>query len=245
MTTEHNRPAFTSQASTPDPGWCGNRSRGAGMGRASTPPEQWDDNSVLYLAKVYISSDGYDAGGAYWGTGEPLWEACPVGSEENHYFFRAASREAARAELCNVNETFTFADIPAFNYPPAEDITDMEIDVTGYLRECHSINVSDAPLPPIDATHCFTDMGLHLTRGNLEAIREYFDNMGLDDMAIAPDAELAGLLTDEIDYQWGELGDPKTMADYVANKESGPGNLGPDDEEKPLEESRWYFYAGE
>jgi hypothetical protein len=54
------------------------------------------------LARVRLDSGGYDSGGAYWGTGVPLWRAeCDYtdGSESVDYFLRAADRESAKREL--------------------------------------------------------------------------------------------------------------------------------------------------
>lgn len=50
------------------------------------------------LTRVSLDRGGYDNGGAYWGIGEPLWYAV---SECGEYaaFFRAPSREAAKAKL--------------------------------------------------------------------------------------------------------------------------------------------------
>lgn len=52
----------------------------------------------FYLRRVPINSGGYDAGGAYWGLGAPLyWATCTTGAAE--FFFRARTRDAAKAEV--------------------------------------------------------------------------------------------------------------------------------------------------
>lgn len=52
---------------------------GASMGRGSTTDRELrmlDGVPVkLSLQRVRLNSGGYDNGGAYWGTGEPLWLA--------------------------------------------------------------------------------------------------------------------------------------------------------------------------
>lgn len=56
----------------------------------------------LSLVRIPINSGGYDNGGAYWGTGAQLWRAAFVtsdGCETVETFFRAPSREAAKAQL--------------------------------------------------------------------------------------------------------------------------------------------------
>lgn len=63
---------------------------GASMGRNSGgTPEQ---NELCKLHRVPIDSGGYDPGGAYWGTGEPLWRMQFDGGE---HYARAHSRYAA------------------------------------------------------------------------------------------------------------------------------------------------------
>lgn len=65
---------------------------GADMGRHSTPV-----SGKVTLERMRIDSGGYDSGGAYWGTGEPLWRA--QDEDGNEQFFRAKDRKAAEAEL--------------------------------------------------------------------------------------------------------------------------------------------------
>ena len=90
---------MTSPTMTPDPGYMGDRSRGARMGRDEHDLEttQIPAKSV-YLSRVNIDSQGYDPGGAYWGIGTPLYCAY---SEECDYcqYVRAHSREDAAASL--------------------------------------------------------------------------------------------------------------------------------------------------
>lgn len=53
------------------------------------------DGERLHLRHVPLSQ-GYDAGGAYWGTGTPLW--CAWGGEIEIYT-RASNRSAAKAAI--------------------------------------------------------------------------------------------------------------------------------------------------
>jgi len=63
---------------TPDRGWCGDRTRGAGMGRTSGLPENFA--GPLQLRHVPLDSGGYDPGGAYWGSPDNRMQAMISGS---------------------------------------------------------------------------------------------------------------------------------------------------------------------
>ena len=52
----------------------------------------------LHLQRVRINAGGYDEGGAYWGTGEPLYWAWDDDGEVQ-MFVRAADREEAKRKL--------------------------------------------------------------------------------------------------------------------------------------------------
>lgn len=67
---------------------------GAPMGRASYGPTL---SGKVRLERVYLNSGGYDSGGAYWGTGAPLY--CASDSDGNQKFMRASKREAAKLML--------------------------------------------------------------------------------------------------------------------------------------------------
>lgn len=95
------RPPFAE----PDPGWMGDPSRGASMGRASCKPEELKARKV-HLQRVQGTADGaYDRGGAYWGSiyGErrfnvrPLW--CAWDGEGHVLYFRAADRAEAKGQV--------------------------------------------------------------------------------------------------------------------------------------------------
>jgi hypothetical protein len=60
---------------------------GRGGGRLS------DLRGRVSVRRVRLNSGGYDKGGAYWGTGAPLFYA--TGSEEGEAYFRAPDRETA------------------------------------------------------------------------------------------------------------------------------------------------------
>jgi hypothetical protein len=70
---------------------------GAPMGRYTGPDFLDVDAGPLYLRRVRLDSGGYDSGGAYWGLGSPLWEC--LDQDGNGRIFRAASRDAAKAEI--------------------------------------------------------------------------------------------------------------------------------------------------
>ena len=69
---------------------------GAPMGRTSDNPANFAGIKV-HLAKVPLKGD-YDAGGAYWGSGMPLWCAW---SDEAVMYIRAPTRQQAKATLPN------------------------------------------------------------------------------------------------------------------------------------------------
>jgi hypothetical protein len=67
---------------------------GAPMGRRTGPDYLETSAGPLYLRRIRINSGGYDDGGAYWGTGTPLWWVADQDGNAN--FFRASSRDAAK-----------------------------------------------------------------------------------------------------------------------------------------------------
>ncbi len=69
---------------------------GAPMGRREyhSPP-----TGKVRLYRVRINSGGYDDGGAYWGTGQPLYCAEGVDDDEYREFVRAWTREEAAEKL--------------------------------------------------------------------------------------------------------------------------------------------------
>lgn len=73
--------------------------RGSAMGRANCIPADYNGEK-LHLRRVPLNSGGYDPGGAYWGTGTPLY--CAYGeteTEQLQVFIRAALRNEAIAKL--------------------------------------------------------------------------------------------------------------------------------------------------
>lgn len=69
---------------------------GAPMGR-HTGPNYLETSQRLTLRRIPINYGGFDAGGAYWGCGLPLYWAA---DEDGHsQFFRAFDREAAKAKI--------------------------------------------------------------------------------------------------------------------------------------------------
>jgi hypothetical protein len=90
----------------PDSGWCGDRTRGASMGRATvTIP----NGARVHLRRVPARDGGdYDPGGAYWGNiggswycgnwrPAPLW--CAWTDYGEVMWIRAGDRAQAKAEL--------------------------------------------------------------------------------------------------------------------------------------------------
>jgi hypothetical protein len=70
---------------------------GAPMGRREDGYLGTSPRHSVRLFRVRLDSGGYDDGGAYWGTGEPLW--CAIDGDGNRQFMRAPSRFLAAVKL--------------------------------------------------------------------------------------------------------------------------------------------------
>ncbi|SFI05427.1 hypothetical protein [Methylobacterium brachiatum] len=88
---------------TPDPGWMGDRSRGAGMGRPSPAVSNLDPEHRIQLFRVRLDSGGYDAGGAYWGHGQRLY--CAMDHNGWTHYFRASNRDTAKQYIRYEHDT--------------------------------------------------------------------------------------------------------------------------------------------
>ena len=68
---------------------------GAPMGRRGDTRNPPAGKVKVALRRIRINAQGYDAGGAYWGVGAPLYWA---GTESGDWeaYFRARDREAAK-----------------------------------------------------------------------------------------------------------------------------------------------------
>lgn len=89
---------MTISALTPDPGWMGDRRRGAGMGRPSRRNPDAPAAQRFYLQRMRLDSGGYDAGGAYWGLGAPLFRYQSEDGENTGHL-RARHRAAAKTAV--------------------------------------------------------------------------------------------------------------------------------------------------
>lgn len=67
---------------------------GASMGRGSDAPGNFIDPSIPLYARHQGGGNGYDRGGAYWGTPSDVWAVWTRGGESVCYV-RARSREHA------------------------------------------------------------------------------------------------------------------------------------------------------
>lgn len=82
---------------------------GAPMGRRGVLPQSLANAFALCalpgtrvrLVRVPLDRGGYDGGGAYWGSGEPLWRAwfADKDGDERESFFRSPDRDSAKAQL--------------------------------------------------------------------------------------------------------------------------------------------------
>jgi hypothetical protein len=77
------------------------------MGRAN---HGGNIDEPLHLCRVYLSQ-GYDKGGAYWGTGAPLYEIYNNAGDFVRYL-RAHSREDAKAQIRSDYPDATFYRFP-------------------------------------------------------------------------------------------------------------------------------------
>ncbi len=86
-------------------GWMGDPTRGAQLGRPTTDPDTVPPAPFrFYLQRVRLDAGGYDSGGAYWGTGAPLYrfEAGEGPDELADWpsgFLRARTRADAKRQL--------------------------------------------------------------------------------------------------------------------------------------------------
>lgn len=72
---------------------------GAPMGRRNSHPgNEPEEGSRFYLQRVRLDMGGYDRGGAYWGTGTPLYSYQSECGEVSG-FLRANSRSEAKDKI--------------------------------------------------------------------------------------------------------------------------------------------------
>ncbi len=76
---------------------------GAPMGRRSEAVHNLDCAQRIQLFRIRLNGGGYDAGGAYWGSGQPLW--CAMDHTGETVFFRAPHRESAKWWLRDSHDT--------------------------------------------------------------------------------------------------------------------------------------------
>lgn len=75
---------------------------GADMGRRNQP--EGEPDSPLYLQKLRFVDGDYDTGGAYWGSGDPIWcafseefaKSTTTADDSLRIFVRARTREEAK-----------------------------------------------------------------------------------------------------------------------------------------------------
>jgi hypothetical protein len=132
-----------------DRGWCGDRSRGASMGRSGNLSA--DVRAELRVRRVPLDEGGYDPGGSYWGSGEGTLPLFCIFNDEGEAYVRAATFEAAKAH-------FPFATWTAEAEVSEEDIADM---VEGYITcALWSSNdeSDDSGGQPLDANYTSADI---------------------------------------------------------------------------------------
>ena len=80
----------------PDRGWCGDRKRGAALGRSSTLGNETE--AMCRIRRVPLDGD-YDPGGTYWGSPDDLFCVFAVATPDAVAYLRANSIETAKAEF--------------------------------------------------------------------------------------------------------------------------------------------------
>ena len=78
---------------------------GAPMGRSRAAVSEVTEKVRLF--RVNLDSGGYDDGGAYWGIGPPS-VYCAESDDGYREFFRASSRDAAKAEVLELHPEARF-----------------------------------------------------------------------------------------------------------------------------------------
>ena len=87
---------------------------GSSMGRVDDIEEDRQQNIKFHLYKMVMSPCGcYDAGGAYWGSGDfktgYMYHAHGIGKEQhNNIFLRAKNREDAKKQVVKLFPNATF-----------------------------------------------------------------------------------------------------------------------------------------
>lgn len=111
---------------------------GASMGRRNNDPADAPDE--LQIREVPIDNGGYDPGGAYWGTGAPLWHV--TDGEEYDTYLRASLRDKAMAHFpdCSFTAPTSLTD---------DDIADM---LTAYVEAAMFTSTDDDGEPLDDST---------------------------------------------------------------------------------------------
>lgn len=87
---------------THDPvGWCGDRSRGAALGRVTIRDAERSGEIKLHLRRVRLNDGGYDRLGTYFGHGAPLYWCGGEDAEgrEVDFMLRASDRDDAKAQV--------------------------------------------------------------------------------------------------------------------------------------------------
>lgn len=80
-----------------------NCARGAPMGRGNIGLDTMKSGAPMYLAHLPLNQ-GYDVGGAYWGTGDMMFV---LFNDDLEYYFRARSMSEGIAELTKYGEPYT------------------------------------------------------------------------------------------------------------------------------------------
>lgn len=79
-------------------GWCDDPRRGAALGRRERHEKTYTVREYAVLRPAYVSSDGYDFLGTYWGLGTQLWW-CATSSYSIDFCFRAPTRKEAEEHV--------------------------------------------------------------------------------------------------------------------------------------------------
>lgn len=137
---------------------------GASMGRRGSHTADHDAVLEFGVYPVRLDEGGYDNGGAYWGTGKPLWRALAEAADGDvvEMFLRAATRADAKINV--------LAEYPRATFPAdADSDAGLQEFVIAYL-ECALWCTTDYPdEPDSNSDASFQDNGFGVDDFSAEA----------------------------------------------------------------------------
>lgn len=206
---------------TPDPGWCGDRRRGASHGRASNLPTGF--KGPLQLRHVPLDAGGYDPGGSYWGS--------PDNDPDNLYMAADAKgrvRYVRASSLADARKQFPWA-----TFPTPVEVTEADIDdmLQGYV-ECALWSTNDESNEsggvPFDQNYDSSDVAAE----TLDYMREDCEKFARENAADL----LEGIASGRKGITWSRAGHDFWLSRNSHGAGFGDGDW-PDPQDKRLDEA--------